>query len=132
MDIHFDPQTFFFRLGWWEWLAIAAWGWVLIWLLESRPPLAAHPIITGIASFATVWGSFTYFIYRSLAGKRKKRRKSIWLKCNRAAARRIGRSGGPAGVPSQPSGTPASRCDFATVARLVRRLGEPSQHFSLA
>ncbi len=76
MNVSLDPQSFARALDfllWWQWVAIAAWGWGLIWLLEGHqwPPLSAitagipsHPVITGIAFFATIWGSFTFINLR--------------------------------------------------------------------
>jgi hypothetical protein len=75
MNFSLDPQSFTRALEfllWWQWIAIAAWGWSLIWLLEGRPwgigafaaGLPGHLVITGIALFATIWGFFTFINYR--------------------------------------------------------------------
>jgi hypothetical protein len=71
MNFSVDPQSFTRALEfllWWQWIAIAAWGWSLIWLLESHPwglgAFASHPVITGIALFGTFWGFFTFINYR--------------------------------------------------------------------
>jgi hypothetical protein len=88
MKFSFDPQSFARALEfllWWQWIAIATWGWGLIWLLEGRPwgfgafaaRIPSHPVITGIASFATVWGSLTFIncVYRRFRLSRLEKRK---------------------------------------------------------
>lgn len=79
MNFSFSPRSFAEALEFlqrWQWVAIAAWAWALIWLLEGYPPVRAyaavipkHPVIAGIGSFATLWW-FSSLIHDTLRGWR--------------------------------------------------------------
>ncbi len=75
MNVSLDPHSFARALDfllWWQWFAIAAWGWGLIWLLQGHPwaldaftaGIPSHPVITGMALFATIWASLTFINFR--------------------------------------------------------------------
>lgn len=68
---------------WWQWLAIAIWGWAFTWLLEGCPrfggfvtAIPRHPVMIGIASFATVWYVVTFWNAVYLRCRRRQRRAS--------------------------------------------------------
>jgi hypothetical protein len=71
LNCNLDPQSFARALDYvlgWQWLAIAVWGWGLIWLVDGFPRFADHLVLTGIASFATIMSVFKaiHYIQRRL------------------------------------------------------------------